>query len=55
VDLLIDTEQEMKKVSWPSRKEVQSATLVVVLVTVTMAMLLFGFDEILQALFGLVW
>jgi preprotein translocase SecE subunit len=54
VDLLIDTEQEMRKVSWPSRKEVQNATIVVILVTLTMAMLLFGFDEILQWLFGLV-
>src|SRR5262245_62926045 len=27
VDLLIDTEQEMRKVSWPSRTEVQNATI----------------------------
>jgi preprotein translocase subunit SecE len=54
VDLLIDTELEMKKVSWPSKKEVQSATLIVVLVTVILAMLLFGFDWLLQAAFKLV-
>jgi preprotein translocase SecE subunit len=55
VDMLIDTEQELKKVSWPSGKEVQNATVVVVLVTFTMAMLLFGFDELLRLVFRLVF
>ena len=54
-DLLIDTEQEMRKVSWPSRKEVQSATMVVVVVTFIMGMALFGFDEVLQRVFRLIW
>ena len=55
VDTLIDTEQELKKVSWPSRREVWNATLVVVLVTSTMAMLLYGFDGLLRTLFQLVF
>ena len=55
VDMLIDTEQEMKKVSWPSRREVQNATIVVALVTFTMAMLLFGFDQLLRVVFQLVY
>ncbi|MHC5012238.1 MAG: preprotein translocase subunit SecE [Planctomycetota bacterium] len=55
VDMLIDTEQEMKKVSWPSKREVQNSTIVVVLVTFTMAMLLFGFDGLLRWLFLLVY
>ncbi len=54
VDTLIDTEQELKKVSWPSKREVWNATLVVVLVTFTMAIMLFGFDWLLRALFQLV-
>ena len=54
VDTLIDTEQELKKVSWPSRREVWNATLVVVLVTFTMAIMLYGFDWLLRALFQLV-
>ena len=54
VDLMIDTEQEMKKVSWPSRSEVQSSSLVVVVVTIIIAMVLFGFDNLLQWLFKLV-
>ena len=54
-DLLIDTEQEMRKVSWPSRAEVKSATIVVVVVTFVMGLSLFGFDELLRRLFRLVY
>jgi preprotein translocase SecE subunit len=50
VDLLIDTEQELKKVSWPSRVEVKNATLVVALVTFVMGFILFWADEVLQYL-----
>lgn len=55
VDTLIDTEQELKKVSWPSRREVKNATIVVSIVTFVMAILLFGFDEILHWIFKLVY
>lgn len=55
VDLLIDTESELKKVSWPSKREVRNATIVVVLVTFVMALLLFGFDNLLRWLFQLVY
>ena len=53
--LLIDTEQEMHKVTWPSRSEVKSATVVVVIVTFVMAMSLFGFDRALQGLFRFIF
>lgn len=55
VDALIDTEQELKKVSWPSKREARNATVVVVLVTFAMAVILFGFDRILQWVFRLVY
>ena len=55
VDALIETEQELKKVSWPSQREVKNATVVVSIVTVAMAMLLFWFDELLQWVFRLVY
>lgn len=55
VDLLIDTEQELKKVSWPSRREVKNATIVVAIVTFVLAGLLYGFDALLQWLFRLVF
>jgi preprotein translocase SecE subunit len=47
-DLLIDTEQELRKVTWPSRSEVWSATRVVVIVTFLMGMVLYGFDFVLH-------
>jgi preprotein translocase SecE subunit len=53
--LLIDTEQEMRKVTWPSRAEIKSATLVVVIVTFVMALSLFGFDHGLQRLFSFIF
>lgn len=55
VDTLIDTETELKKVSWPSRREVKNATIVVSIVTFIMALLLFGFDEFLAWIFRLVY
>ena len=40
VDLLIETEAEMKKVSWPSRREAWNSSIIVV-VTVVMGLLFF--------------
>ena len=54
-NLLIDTEQEMRKVSWPSWSEVKNATLIVVIVTFVMGISLFGFDRALQALFRFIF
>ncbi len=54
VDLLIDTELEMRKVSWPTKKEVQNATIIVVFVTVLLAVMLYGFDWLLQLIFKLI-
>ena len=55
VDLLIDTEQEMRKVSWPSAKDVKSSTIVVVVVTFIIGLALFGFDKLLQHVFRLIY
>ena len=56
VDLLIETEQEMKKVSWPTIRDVWNATGVVILVTVTLAVTMSAFDfglrRILILIFG---
>ena len=56
VDLLIETEQEMKKVSWPTLPDVWNATGVVILVTVTLAVTMSAFDfglrRILILIFG---
>jgi preprotein translocase SecE subunit len=55
VDLLIETEQEMKKVSWPTLSEVWNATLVVTLVTLSFAVAMSVFDLVLRRLFRLVF
>ena len=55
VDVLIETELEMKKVSWPTMDEALNATWVVVLVTVVLTGSLFFFDYVLNALFSWVF
>lgn len=55
VDLLIDTEQELKKVSWPSGSDVKGATMVVSLVTIVMGAILFWADELLMLLFRFIF
>ncbi len=42
---------ETKKVHWPSRKEVRSATLVVLLLVAIVAFFLFSVDAVLSWLF----
>ena len=44
VDLLIETEAEMKKVSWPSRQEAWNSSVIVVITVVVMMGLLFFYD-----------
>jgi preprotein translocase SecE subunit len=55
VDAMVETEQEMRKVSWPTLPEVWNATLVVVLVTAVLAVTMYGFDLVLHRLFRLVF
>ena len=55
VDALIETEQEMKKVSWPTREESQKATWIVVVVTVVLTGSLALFDAVLRSLMGLIF
>jgi preprotein translocase SecE subunit len=55
VDALIETEMEMKKVSWPTMPEARTATWVVVLVTVLLTASLAFFDYALVTLFDFVF
>ena len=50
-DLLIDTEIEMRKVTWPTSKEVLGATAVVIVVVLIIGSYLFGIDKILELTF----
>ncbi len=50
-DFLIAVEAEMNKVSWPTRPELFRASIVVLLVIFTLAIVLFGFDSFWGFLF----
>lgn len=55
VDALIETELEMKKVSWPTAPEARAATWVVILVTIILTVCLFFFDLGLVSIFNFVF
>lgn len=55
VDVMIETEQEMRKVAWPTAKDVWSATVVVAFVSVLLALLMWGLDVVLRQLFLLIF
>ncbi len=50
-DFMIATEGEMKKVNWPSRREVIGSTWVVICCVVLLASLLFGADALFAFVF----
>lgn len=51
VDFLIATESEMKKVSWPTRREVTGSTIIVIFTSFVIAMFCFVFDQAFFFLF----
>ena len=51
-DFLIQVEAEMRKVSWPGKDELLRSTTVVIVVMLLLTVLLFGYDLILQYIFG---
>ena len=55
VDALIETEQELRMVSWPTREESINATGVVILVSVLLTVALFSFDLLFNRLFSLIF
>ncbi len=51
VDFLVATETEMKKVSWPTRREVSGSTVIVITTGVVIALFCFLFDQAFFLLF----
>jgi len=51
VDFLIATEGEMKKVNWPSKKEVAGSTWIVIACLIFFVAVLFSSDLLFQAIF----
>lgn len=50
-DFLISVEAEMSKVSWPTKSELYKASMVVIFTMAFLAVLLFAYDLIWQAIF----
>jgi preprotein translocase SecE subunit len=55
VDQLIETEQEMRRVSWPTMREVWNAAVVVVVLTILLGLIMSSFDWVLRKLFQLIF
>lgn len=55
VDLLIETEAEMRRVSWPTMKQVWNATLVVAFVSFLLAVTMSGLDLVIRQILGLIF
>lgn len=52
LDFIRESKAELKKVAWPTRKQVWASTLVVVLLTLVVGLYLDGMDMILTAIFS---
>ena len=50
MNLLIETESEMRKISWPSKQEAWNSSIVVVVTVIVMMGLLFFYDVMLNAI-----
>lgn len=53
VSFLTDTKAELKKVTWPTKQELISNTIVVLIAVVLCAVLIYVIDTIFSILFGL--
>lgn len=51
VDLLIETQQEMRKVAWSTRAEVVGSTIVVIVTVALLALFILGMDLVIWFLF----
>ena len=45
-NFLLDVQKEMKKVSWPTQKELIDYTIVVVVFTIILSLFIFGVDQV---------
>jgi len=54
-DFLIETELEMKKISWPGRSELIGSSTVVIITVVIIALVIMLFDFSVQALMRLIY
>ena len=54
-DLLIDTEGEMRKVTWPSQKELISNTVVTIIASIMISLFIFATDRIISTVLEVIY
>lgn len=52
---LLEVKQEMAKVSWPTREELSGSTIAVIIISMALAIFIFGVDIILRRIFALLY
>ncbi len=50
-----EVQKEMKKVTWPTREQLQEATIVTLVLTVVCSLFIFGVDKIFEILIRFVY
>jgi preprotein translocase subunit SecE len=50
----LETVQETRKVVWPNKKETQDHTTVVIITSIVIALMLWGFDQVFKRLFSII-
>ncbi len=55
VGFFTDVNKEMKKVSWPTREQLQEATLVTLALVVVASIFVFGVDKIFEIILRLIY
>ena len=53
-DFCLETVQETRKVVWPTKQETRDQTVVVIITSVLIAMMLWGFDQVFKRLFAVI-
>jgi preprotein translocase subunit SecE len=53
-DFFHEVSEQVRKVTWPDRAQLQSSTGVIVVFVLTVAVIIFGMDRIIMAILGLV-
>ena len=54
-NFLLDVQKEMKKVSWPTQKELIDYTIVVVVFTIILSAFIFGVDQVYSTILAAIY
>ena len=54
LDFFREVNEQVRKVTWPDRAQLQSSTGVIVVFVLAVAVIIFGMDRIIMAILGLV-